>query len=139
MGVPKISVDRFDTRALRQARRALEALGASNGRRVTLDLDEDLAKVLRGFMQVVVETGGVAYGPIASDVTPEQAGKLLGVSRPLVIRRMEDGRLPFRYVGAHRRCALKDVLELKEREEKQDALMRHMHEELDALDVDRRP
>jgi hypothetical protein len=29
---------------------------------------------------------------------------------------MDDGRLPFRYVGAHRRCRLQDVLALRKSE-----------------------
>jgi len=58
--------------------------------------------------------------PLADELTPEQAGKLLGISRPLVVRRMEDGRLPFRYEGAHRRCKLIDVVKLKAIEDKQD-------------------
>ena len=49
------------------------------------------------------------------EVTPNEAGAILGVSRPLVVHRMEIGDLPFRLVGKHRRTRLKDVLELKDR------------------------
>ena len=41
----------------------------------------------------------------------------LGISRPLVRRRMDVGLLPFRRVGAHRRIRLADVLALRAREE----------------------
>lgn len=47
------------------------------------------------------------------EVTPNEAASILGLSRPLVVHRMETGDLPFRYVGKHRRALLRDVLVLK--------------------------
>lgn len=52
-----------------------------------------------------------------TEVTPEDAAGILGISRPLVRRRMDVGLLPFRRVGAHRRIRLADVLSLRAREE----------------------
>jgi len=37
---------------------------------------------------------------------------------------MDDGRLPFRYEGKHRRCKLEDVLKLKAAEDKPTAALR---------------
>lgn len=47
------------------------------------------------------------------ELSPTEASAILGISRPLVVLRMDRGDLPFRYVGKHRRAALKDVLALK--------------------------
>jgi len=47
------------------------------------------------------------------ELSPTEASAILGVSRPLVVHRMDIGDLPFRYVGKHRRALLKDVLALK--------------------------
>lgn len=47
------------------------------------------------------------------EITPNDAAAVLGISRPLVVHRMDIGDLPFRYVGKHRRTRLADVLELK--------------------------
>jgi excisionase family DNA binding protein len=51
-----------------------------------------------------------------AEISPEDAAAILGVSRPLVRRRMDVGELPFRRVGTHRRVRLADVLEIKCRE-----------------------
>jgi len=139
VGAPQVKFDSFDEQTRTQAKTALEALNANEGRDVRLEVGGGLAQVLRRFMQVALDAGGVAYGPLASEVTPEQAGKILGVSRPLVVQRMEDGRLPFHYVGTHRRCSLKDVLDLKAKEERKDSIMRQMYEEFDALEADHAP
>jgi hypothetical protein len=47
------------------------------------------------------------------ELSPTEASTILGISRPLVVHRMDIGDLPFRYVGKHRRTSLKDVLALK--------------------------
>ena len=49
------------------------------------------------------------------ELSPTEASAVLGISRPLVVLRMDRGDLPFRYVGKHRRALLKDVLALKSR------------------------
>jgi hypothetical protein len=57
------------------------------------------------------------------EISPNDAADVLGISRPLVVHRMEVGDLPFRYVGKHRRARLKDVLALKARIDAQQAAM----------------
>lgn len=46
-------------------------------------------------------------------LSPTMVSEVLGISRSLVVHRMEIGDLPFRTVGTHRIVRLKDVLELK--------------------------
>ncbi|WP_346016208.1 hypothetical protein [Bradyrhizobium sp. C-145] len=47
------------------------------------------------------------------ELSPNDVADILGISRPLVVHRMDIGDLPFRYVGKHRRTKLKDALTLK--------------------------
>ncbi|MBK1665362.1 excisionase [Rhodospirillum rubrum] len=63
------------------------------------------------------------------DLSPTEASVILGISRPLVVLRMDRGDLPFRFVGKHRRALLKDVLALK-------AQMDHRQQALDDLAED---
>ena len=62
-----------------------------------------------------------------------KAGKILGISRPLVVRKMDAGKLPFHYVGAHRRCKLSDVLALKEEEDRRNQALRELVEDSEDL------
>jgi hypothetical protein len=55
------------------------------------------------------------------ELSPNDAADILGISRPLVVHRMDQGDLPFRYVGKHRRTKLKDILALKSRIDAQQA------------------
>jgi hypothetical protein len=71
------------------------------------------------------------------ELSPNDAAGILGISRPLVVHRMDVGDLPFRYVGKHRRTKLRDVLTLKTRIDAQRAAMAALAE--DAEDLQRRP
>jgi len=70
------------------------------------------------------------------ELSPNDAADILGISRPLVVHRMDVGDLPFRYVGKHRRTKLKDVLALKAKVDAQQAAMQALAE--DAEDLGRR-
>jgi len=67
------------------------------------------------------------------ELSPNDAADVLGISRPLVVHRMDIGDLPFRYVGKHRRTRLKDVLALKARIDAQQAAMEALAEDAEDL------
>ncbi len=70
------------------------------------------------------------------ELSPNDAADILGISRPLVVHRMDGGDLPFRYVGKHRRTKLKEVLALKARTDAQRSAMEALAD--DAEDLRRR-
>jgi excisionase family DNA binding protein len=52
----------------------------------------------------------VAVGPFPTLLTTQQAAELLGVSRPTLIKMLDDGKLPYERPVDHRRIRLDDVL-----------------------------
>jgi hypothetical protein len=67
------------------------------------------------------------------ELSPTDAAAILGISRPLVVHRMDIGDLPFRYVGKHRRTKLKDVLALKEKLDAQQKALAALAEDTEEL------
>ena len=86
------------------------------GARETVALPAAAAGIVADVLQKISEAGRVALLSDDAEVSPEDAAAILGMSRPLVRRRMDAGVLPFRRVGAHRRLLLSDVLDLRQRE-----------------------
>jgi len=96
-----------------------------DGTRDSVRIPKAAVALIRDVLARLVDSERVAVLREDEELSPEQAATILGISRPLVVRRMDSGRLPFRYVGAHRRCRLSDVLKLRREEEgKREALDR---------------
>jgi excisionase family DNA binding protein len=57
--------------------------------------------------------------PSNKEFTTQEAADLLNVSRPFVIKLLEDGKIPFHKVGAHRRIKARDLMTYRRESEKE--------------------
>lgn len=99
----------------------------------TLSLPPDAAALIEVLLGHLLDGNRVAVLTEEQELSPNDAASILGVSRPLVVHRMDVGDLPFRYVGKHRRATLKDVLGLKAKIDAQRAAMTALADDAEDL------
>jgi hypothetical protein len=99
----------------------------------TLSLPPEAASLIESILGHLSQGERVAVLTEDQELSPNDAASILGVSRPLVVHRMDVGDLPFRYVGKHRRSALRDVLALKTKIDAQRAAMEALADDAEDL------
>lgn len=67
-------------------------------------------ELLQFILSSMAQGKAISLIPSDSEVTTQQAADMLNVSRPHLVKLLEQGALPFKKVGSHRRILLEDLL-----------------------------
>lgn len=78
-----------------------------------LELPAGAVALLMDILQAIAAGRGVTLIPENAELTSVQAAEVLNVSRPFLIKLLEDNVLPHRKVGKHRRIRMEDVMAYK--------------------------
>jgi excisionase family DNA binding protein len=76
-------------------------------------IPQSLYAVLLQAVRELMSGRAVSIMPITAELTTQQAADMLNVSRPFVLKLLEQGAIPFHKAGTHRRVYLKDLLAYK--------------------------
>lgn len=99
--------------------------GDSDYMKIAIEENGDFLKIPKKAMILLFEilenmAEGKSFMLIPSDaeVSTQQASDMLNVSRPHLVKLLEEGHIPFKKVGSHRRIELKDMLAYEEKQKK---------------------
>jgi excisionase family DNA binding protein len=90
----------------------------AGGERLFVDLPPQVLVSLLTVLDRIADRNEALLVDAGAELSPQQAAKILGISRPIVYHRMDSGRLPYRKVGNQRRVLLDDVLKFREFEDR---------------------
>jgi len=81
---------------------------------VELELPAAAVGLLVHLLAEMAEGNAVTLMPIHAELTTQQAADLLGVSRPFLVKLLDEKKLPYRKVGTHRRVLFSHLMRHKE-------------------------
>jgi len=120
-----VTLSEADARLAEESSRRLTRLLGKRRRRLSLsvkaddDVEETVAipvpafRLLTDILTQMAQGNAVTLMPVHAELTTQQAAELLNVSRPFLIRLIEEGKIPFRKVGTHRRIRFDDLMAYK--------------------------
>ncbi len=101
--------------ARRSLRVTIPKSGTTGEEEIALELP---AQAVAGLVTILTEMAAgnaVTLIPVHAELTTQEAASLLNVSRPYLIKLIEEKKLPCRKVSTHRRIAVRDLLDYKRR------------------------
>lgn len=78
-----------------------------------IELPTGAVRLLLNILEAMGDGYGVTMMPVGAELTTSQAAGILNVSRPYIVKLVEEGELPHHKVGKHRRLKLEDVVAYK--------------------------
>jgi excisionase family DNA binding protein len=85
---------------------AITVVGAGG---VGVVLPDGVSEALREVVNAMSQGQAVTIASTTTVLTTKEAADLLGISRPTLVRLLEQGEIPFTRPGQHRRVALADL------------------------------
>jgi excisionase family DNA binding protein len=107
-------------------------------------LPDEMYAVLRDVAAAMAQGLAVSIAPLQAVLTTQQAAEMLNISRPTLVKLLEDGEIGYDKPGRHRRIRLADVLDYQQRSRRErhtmlDDLTRTASDNGTADDIDEFP
>ncbi len=96
------------------AERVQLSIKGSNGENDELILPGHALQLLLDILSEMSRGNAISIMPVHAELSTQETATILNVSRPFLVGLLDDGEIPHRKVGAHRRVLAKDVIDYKQ-------------------------
>lgn len=83
-----------------------------------IELPTSALRLLVDILAELADGNAVKVVPVHAELTTQEAADMLNVSRPHLVKLLEDGALPFHRAGKHRRVKFADLMRYKDARER---------------------
>ena len=90
-------------------------IASNNSESEDLILPGYAINLLLAMLTEMSKGNAITVMPIHAELSTQETAELLNVSRPHLVNLLEQGNIPFRKVGTHRRILANDVFDYKQR------------------------
>jgi excisionase family DNA binding protein len=96
----------------------------------SITIPSGMFQLMVNVLQSVSRGEPVTILPLSAELTTQEAADMLRVSRPYLVKLLDDGTIPSRKVGIYRRVLLQDLLDYQKTEkQRQSAVMEELTQE----------
>lgn len=88
---------------------------ADDSEPIELELPTGAVTLLVDILSAMANGQGITLIPQDAMLSTTQAADILNVSRPFLVKLLEEGDMPYHKVGSHRRVRMQDVMQYKQK------------------------
>lgn len=109
---PQLEAQSIELERILSVKGSQAKLVGANGEKIAIP--EPIYQVLLQVVHAMASGKAISIIPQQQELTTQQAAELLNVSRPYLIKLLEQGEIPHIKVGSHRRVRFDDLIKYKE-------------------------
>jgi excisionase family DNA binding protein len=103
----------------RKRARTLSVRPEGEGKGVSVTVPREAFDLFLEILGQMANGNAVTIVPVHAELTTQQAAEMLNVSRPYLVRLLDERKIPFRLVGTHRRVKVADLLAYKQSDDRE--------------------